>query len=105
MRPLDNPPLRLVPALAALLRRLPVPTRDVRRIAAPLQRAPDRRIIVALVGRQMLRTRRARSGPLDRGAFKRGTHRLRVVAVSTRDLDAERRAPLVGQDVALRAQL
>src|SRR4051812_27422950 len=79
VRALNYPPLRLVPALASLLPRLPVTLRDVRRKSAPLDGASDRRVIVTFVGCQMLLARRARSRPPNRNALKRGAHRLRVV--------------------------
>src|SRR5215207_197483 len=88
VHPLDDPPLRLVPALAALLPRLPVALRDVRRITPPLERAPHGRVIVAFVSRQVLLVARARRRTLDRDAPKRRRHRPRVVAVRSRHLEA-----------------
>ena len=77
----------------------------MRRVAAPLQRLAHQWVVISLVGRQVLLTRRAGSGALDRDARKRRAHRPRVVAVRPRHLQADGRTTLVSQDVALRAQL
>src|SRR5207237_8389851 len=78
--------------------------RDVRRVAAPPQPTPHQWVVVTLVGGQVLPARRARSGTLHRDALKRRAHRTRVVAVRPRDLDADGRAALFGQDMPLRAE-
>lgn len=48
-----------------LPRRLAVAPRDVRRVAAPLQRLAHRRLLVALVGRQVLLTGLVGAAPVD----------------------------------------
>src|SRR5947209_16961952 len=104
VRALDHPPLRLVPSLASLLGGLPVALRDVRCVAAPLERSSDRRVIVTLISRQVWLARCARSGSVDRDALKRGTYRLRVVPVRSRHLQPDGRSTLIGQDMALCAE-
>lgn len=105
VRALYDPPLRLVPALASLLPRLPIALRDVRRKSAPLERSSDRRVIVTLVGGQMLLARRLERGPLNRNALKRRAHHLRVVTIRSSDRYPDGRSSLVGQDMALGAHL
>src|SRR5579863_8300462 len=65
----------------------------------------DLRVVVPFVEAQVLRAFSRRPGPPDDEAVQRGRRRLHVMAVGAGHDDGERGAALIGQRVALRAEL
>jgi hypothetical protein len=102
VQPLDDPPLRLVRALARKGRR--AARRDVRRVAAPSQPLAHVLVVVALVATQVLSRPLAHLGALDRDGVHGLQRRLLIVAVGPGHHQPQRRASLVTDDMALAPQ-
>jgi hypothetical protein len=101
VRPLHHPPLRLALPLARVGGRAPL--RDVRCVAAlgePLAHVVE---VIALIAAQVLRRDLCRLRPFDRHRVHHPQGDSLVVPVGSGHAQCWRRAPLVTDDVALRA--